>query len=78
MLRAGLRSGRHNVVITKLRKNSAAELVDEGFIETTAWAKFKLPKSLVSFRTKVAVNNYSPYERAVRAARLRQAAGVPG
>lgn len=60
-------------VITRLRKNPAAELVDDGVFETTAWAKYRLPKQLVSFRTKTVKRAYTADERAERAARLRRA-----
>jgi hypothetical protein len=39
-------------VITKLKKNSAARLIEEGVFETTAWARFEIPKTMVSFRSK--------------------------
>ena len=38
-------------VITKLRKNPAAALLDEGLHEGSAWAKFELPADLLSFRS---------------------------
>lgn len=37
-------------IITKLKRNPAAELVTEGSFEGTAWAKFRLPSKLVSLR----------------------------
>jgi hypothetical protein len=39
-------------VITKLKKNPAATLIDEGVFETTPWAHFQIPKQFVSFRGK--------------------------
>jgi hypothetical protein len=38
-------------IITKLKKNPAATLVEEGTFEGTVWARFELPASLVSFRS---------------------------
>jgi hypothetical protein len=38
--------------ITKLKKNPAAILVEEGKHEGSAWARFTLPKELVSLRSK--------------------------
>jgi hypothetical protein len=38
-------------VITKLRKNPAAILLEEGIHDGSAWARFELPKGLVSFRS---------------------------
>jgi hypothetical protein len=35
-------------VITKLRKNPAAILLEEGTHDGSAWARFELPKGLVS------------------------------
>lgn len=38
-------------VITKLRKNPSATLLDEGRFGGTAWARFEIPKGLISFRS---------------------------
>ncbi len=38
-------------VITGLKKNPSAELLEEGNWGTTAWANFKLPKGLITFRS---------------------------
>lgn len=37
-------------VITQLKKNPSAVLLDEGVFEGTGWAEFTIPASLVSFR----------------------------
>jgi hypothetical protein len=37
--------------ITKLTKNPAAKLLEEGVHKGSAWARFKLPKEFVSFRS---------------------------
>lgn len=38
-------------VITKLKKNPAAKLVEEGVHGGSVWARFELPANLVSFRS---------------------------
>lgn len=38
-------------IITKLKKNDAAELLDEGVHEGSVWAKFRLDAGLLSFRS---------------------------
>jgi hypothetical protein len=38
-------------IITKLKKNPAATLLEEGKFEGPAWARFELPKALISFRS---------------------------
>ncbi|MGZ4391338.1 MAG: hypothetical protein ACXVRK_04320 [Gaiellaceae bacterium] len=37
--------------ITKLKKNPAAKLLEEGVHNGSAWARFELPKEFVSFRS---------------------------
>ena len=47
-------------VITSLKKNPSATLIDEGTWGTTAWANFEMPKGLYTFRSgkkKVSVKN---------------------
>lgn len=39
-------------MITKLSKNPAATLVEEGFFGKNPWARFEMPANLISFRTK--------------------------
>lgn len=39
-------------IITKLKKNPAARLIEEGVFETTPWARFEIPKRMVSFRSQ--------------------------
>jgi hypothetical protein len=41
-------------VITKLKKNPAATLLEEGKHDGSVWATFELPAGLVSFRTSQA------------------------
>jgi hypothetical protein len=38
-------------VITKLKKNPAAILIEEGKHDGSVWARFTLPAGLISFRT---------------------------
>jgi len=45
-------------VITKLRKNPAAELLREGKHDGSAWAEFELPKNLVSFGVRCPSGSY--------------------
>jgi hypothetical protein len=61
-------------VITKLKANPAAELVDEGFIGTTAWAKFRFPAHLISFRSKERVGVLGSAEVQAKRARGLQKA----
>jgi hypothetical protein len=56
-------------VITRLKKNPAARLLEEGRFDGSPWAKFELPKSFISFRSKQRV--LSPEECQRRGAALR-------
>jgi hypothetical protein len=56
-------------VITRLKKNPAAGLLEEGRFERSPWAEFELPKRFVSFRSKRRV--LSDEERQRRGAALR-------
>jgi len=58
-------------IITKLKANPAARLIEEGVFDGTAWARFELPKALISFRSKQVVLALTEEERAERAERLR-------
>jgi hypothetical protein len=58
-------------VITRLKKNRAARLLEEGRFEGSPWATFELPKSFVSFRSKVRSLNGEQRQR--RAAVLESA-----
>jgi hypothetical protein len=58
-------------VITKLKANESAELVAEGFVGSTAWAEFRLPARLVSFRNRP--NRVSADVAAKRTERLLRA-----
>ena len=58
-------------IITKLKRNPAARLIEEGKFEGSAWATFELDQSLVSFRRPRAKLALSEEERQERAERLR-------
>ena len=60
-------------IITKLKKNAAATLIAEGKQDGSAWAKFRLPAKLVSFRSKRTSLKLTEEQRQERAARLRKA-----
>jgi len=60
-------------IITKLKKNVAATLIAEGKHDGSAWAEFRLPAELVSFRSKRVSLALTDDEKEARAARLRQA-----
>jgi hypothetical protein len=38
-------------IITKLKKNEAATLIEEGTFDGSAWARFEMPADLLSFRS---------------------------
>jgi hypothetical protein len=50
-------------IITKLRKNVAAKLVEEGEHEGSVWARFKLPAALASFRSSTVRRELSEEQR---------------
>ena len=54
--------------ITKLKKNPAAHLLNEGVFEGTPFASFEIAKEFVTFRSRR--RSFEPEERARRAARL--------
>ena len=58
-------------VITKLKNNPAAVLVEEGVFEGSVWARSTLPASLVSFRTAHVKRKLSGGQREALAARMR-------
>lgn len=57
-------------IITRLKKNPSATLVEEGSFEGSVWARFTIPARLVSFRTGVRLTEE---QRRVRAENLRRA-----
>ena len=60
-------------IITKLKKNAAATLIDEGKHSGSVWAQFRLPAELISFRSKRVVLELTDDEREARASRLPKA-----
>lgn len=63
-------------VITKLRANPSAEIVKEGTIGTTAWAEFRLPARLISFRTKTTQRTMTAEQRRAAGERLARSRGL--
>jgi hypothetical protein len=57
--------------ITKLKKNTAAELIEEGRHDGSVWAKFRVPKELISVRSKKVKRELSAARRAELAKRMR-------
>jgi hypothetical protein len=57
-------------IITKLRRNPAVTLVEEGNFEGTVWARFEMPARLVSFRSSVTTRVMTDEQKAAGAARL--------
>lgn len=57
-------------IITRLKKNPSATLVEEGTFEGSVWARFTMPARLVSFRAGVRLTEE---QRQARAANLRRA-----
>jgi hypothetical protein len=59
--------------ITKLKKNPAATLIEEGNFEGSAWAEFEVPKALLSIRSKRVKRDLTQEQRAALGDRLRRA-----
>ena len=57
-------------IITRLKNNPSATLVEEGSFEGSVWARFTMPARLVSFRAGVRLTEE---QRQARAANLRRA-----
>jgi hypothetical protein len=60
-------------IITKLKKNEAAELIEEGVFEGSVWAKFELPANLISFRSRKIKRELTPEQKEVGRANLEKA-----
>jgi hypothetical protein len=58
-------------IITKLKKNPAATLVEEGKQGSTVWARFTLPAGLISFRSTRVRRDLSEKQRAELSARMK-------
>ena len=59
-------------VITKLKNNPAAELVDEGTHEGSVWARFTIPAGLVSFRSVRRQVELTDEQRQARSEAMRE------
>ena len=59
-------------IITKLRRNAAAVLVEEGHFEGTAWARFELSAALISFRSVRVKRELSDEQRAELRERMQR------
>lgn len=57
-------------IITKLKRNPAATLIAEGRHGGSVWAKFEIPKALVSFRSKQVKRELTEEQRRQLAERL--------
>jgi hypothetical protein len=57
-------------IITKLKKNAAATLIAEGKHDGSAWAQFRVPAELVSFRSKRTTRDLTDEQRAELGKRL--------
>jgi hypothetical protein len=60
-------------IITKLKKNPAAVLTEEGKHGSTVWARFTLPAGLISFRSVRVKRELTEEQKAEMTARLRAA-----
>lgn len=60
-------------LITLLRKNPGATLLEEGNFEGSAWAMFHLPKKLVSFRQPRKLSEAAKARMASNAQKAREA-----
>jgi len=58
-------------VLTRLRKNPAAKLIEEGNHGGSPWARFELPAGLISFRSRRTARELTDEERQVLADRAR-------
>ncbi len=58
-------------IITKLKKNTAATLIEEGKHDGSAWARFELPASFVSFRSVLVKRELTPEQREAASARMK-------
>jgi hypothetical protein len=56
-------------LITKLKRNPAAVLIEEGVHGSSPWAKFELSKGLIGFRN--GKRKLSPEQKAALGAQLR-------
>jgi hypothetical protein len=60
-------------VLTRLRRNPAAEEMESGVFDGTEWARFRLPAKLVSFRNPRVITEQRKAQLAASAASARAA-----
>jgi hypothetical protein len=60
-------------IITKLKKNAGATLIEEGKFEGTAWARFEIAAGLISFRSTRVKRELTDEQRAALGKRLQLA-----
>jgi pimeloyl-ACP methyl ester carboxylesterase len=65
-------------VITRLKKNPAAVLADEGVYEGSPWARFTIPASLISFRSAARHADLTDEQRDALRERARRNFSSPG
>ncbi len=58
-------------VITKLKKNPSAVLIEEGNFDGSVWARFELPAGLISFRSVKVRRELTEEQRAEASARMK-------
>lgn len=51
-------------IITKLKKNASATLLEEGSYGSSVWARFRLPAELISFRSMKVKRELTDEQRA--------------
>jgi hypothetical protein len=59
-------------IITKLRNNPAAVLVEEGVHDGSAWARFTLPAAYISFRSATVRRELTSEQRQALADAMRE------
>lgn len=60
-------------ILTKLKKNPAATLIEEGVFEGSAWGRFEIPAGLISFRSTRVKREMTPEQKAAAGERLKAA-----
>ena len=64
--------------ITRLKKNPAARLIEEGKHDGSVWARFELPADLLTFRSKRTRLELTDEQRETRRERLALARAARG
>jgi hypothetical protein len=65
-------------VITKLKKNPAARLIEEGKFDGSAWARFEMPADLISYRSTRVKRELSEEEKEGLRERIAHARAARG